>query len=153
MDLNVIKRSFNCSVGMREPLESLELRWALSINELCYCCCSVFAIPMDCSTRVFPVLHYLLEFSQTYVHWVSDAIQPSHLLPSPSPPAFNLSCIRGFSNESVLCVRWSKYWSFSLSISPSNEYSGLISFRMDWFDNLAVQETIKSLLLLLQHHK
>ena len=97
----------------------------------------------------FPVLHYLPEFAQTHVHWVSDAIQPSHPLLSPAPPAFNLFYIRVFSNESALHNRWPKFWSFSFSISPSNEYSGLISFRIDWFDLLAVQETRKSLL---QHH-
>ena len=80
-------------------------------------------------------------------HQVGDAIQPSHLLSSPSPPVFNLSSIRVFSNESVLHIRWPKYWSFSFSISPSN--SGLISFRMDWLDLLAVQGTLQSLL---QHH-
>ena len=76
-------------------------------------------------------------------------IQPSHPLPSPSPPAFNLSSSRVFSNESVLHIRWPKYWNFSFSISPSNEHSGLISFRMDWLDLLAVQGILKSLL---QHH-
>ena len=75
-----------------------------------------------------------------------DAIQPSHPLSSPSPPSFNLSQIRVFSNESVLHIRWPKYWSFSFSISPSNEYSGLISFRIDRLDLLAVQGTLKSLL-------
>ena len=80
------------------------------------------------------------------VHWVGDAIQPSHSLSSTSPPAFNLSQHWVFSNESVLCIRRPKYWSFSFSISPFNEYSGLISFRMDWLDLLAVQGTLKSLL-------
>ena len=74
------------------------------------------------------------------------AIQPSHPLSSPSPPTFNLSQHRVFSNDSVLRIRWPKYWSFSFSISPSNEYSGLIAFRIDRFDLLAVQETLKSLL-------
>ena len=84
---------------------------------------------------------------------VSDALLPSHPLSSPSPPAFNLSQHRVFSSESVLCIRWPKYWSFSFSISPSNEYSGLISFRMDWMDLLAVQGTLKSLLQhLFQQH-
>ena len=104
---------------------------------------------MDCSTPGFPVLHQLPEIAQTRVHQVGDAIQPSHLLSSPSPPAFSLSSVRVFSNESVLHIRWPKYWSFSFSISPSTEYSGLISFRRDWFDLLAVQGTLKSLL---QHH-
>ena len=101
---------------------------------------------MDCSLPGLPVHRRLLEFTQTPVHGVSDAIQP---LSSPSPPAFNLSCIRDFSNESVLLIRWPRYRSFSSSISPANEYSGLISFKMDWFDLLAVQGTLKSLL---QHH-
>ena len=89
------------------------------------------------------------EFTQTHVHWVSDAIQSSCPLSSPSPPIFNFSSIRVFSNESALHIRWPTYWNFSFSISPSNEYSGLISFRMDWLDLLAVQGTLKSLL---QHH-
>ena len=104
---------------------------------------------MDCSMPGLPVHHQLPEPTQTHVHRVSDAIQPSHPLLSPSPPAFNLSVIRDFSSESVLHIKWSKYWSFNFSISPSNEYSGLISFRIDWFDLPAVQETLKSLL---QHH-
>ena len=92
------------------------------------------------------VHHQLPELAQTHIHQVGDAIQPSHPLSSPSSPAFNFSSIRVFSNESVLRIRRPKYWSFSLSISPSNEYSGLISFRMDWFDLLAAQQTLKSLL-------
>ena len=97
----------------------------------------------------FAVHHQLPELAQSHVHRVIDAIQPSHPLSSPSPPAFYLSSIRVFSNKSLLCIRWSKYWSFSFSISPSNEYSGLISFKIDWFDLLAVQGTLKGLL---QHH-
>ena len=103
---------------------------------------------MDCSRPGFPVLHCLTEFAQTHVHWVDDAIQPSYPLSS-SPPAVNLCHNQVFSNESALHIRWPKYWSFSLRISPSNEYSGLISFRTDWFDLLAVQGTLKSLL---QYH-
>ena len=103
---------------------------------------------MDYITPGLPVHHQLPEFTQTHVHWVSDAIEPSHPLSSPSPPSIFPS-IRVFSNESVLHIRWPKYWSFSFIISPSNEYSGLISFRMDWLDLLAVQGTLKSLL---QHH-
>ena len=95
---------------------------------------------MDCSTPGF------LKLAHTHVHRVSDAIQPSHPLSSPSPSAFNLSQHGVFSNESVLHIRWPKDWSFSFSISPSNEYSGLISFRMDWLDLLAVQGMLKSLL-------
>ena len=97
----------------------------------------------------FPVHHQLLEPTQTHVHQVGVAIQPSHPLSSPSPPAVNLSSIRVFSNESVLHIRWPKYWNLSFTISPSSEYSGLISFRMVWLDLLAVQRTLKSLL---QHH-
>ena len=109
--------------------------------------CPTLCDPMDCSTPGLPVHHQLPELAQTHVHWVSDAIQPSHPLLSPSPPDFNLSQHQGLPNESVLSIRWPKYWSFS--ISPSNEYSGLISFRMDWLDLLPVQGTLKSLL---QHH-
>ena len=103
---------------------------------------------MNCSTPGLPVHHQLPEFTQTHVHRVSDAIQPPHplspllLLPSIFPS------IRVFSNESALHMRWPKYWSFSFNISPSNEHPGLISFRMDWLDHLAVQGTLKSLLQL-----
>ena len=105
--------------------------------------------PMDWSTPGFPVHHQLLELTQTHVHRVGDAIQPFHPWSSPSPPSFNLSSIRVFSNESVLCIRWPKYWNFSFSISPSSEYSELIYFRRDSLDLLEVQGTLKSLL---QHH-
>ena len=99
--------------------------------------------PMDCSNPGFPV-HQLPELAQTHVHRVSDAIQPSHPLSSPSSLAFNLSQHQGlFSNESALCIRWPKYWSFSFSISPSNEHPGLTFFRMDWLDLLAVQGALK----------
>ena len=104
---------------------------------------------MDCSTPGLPVHHQLPEFTQTHVHGVSDAIQPSHPLSSPSPPAFKLFQHQVFSNESVLHFTWPKYWSLSFSISPPNEYSGLISFRMDWLDLLVVQGPLKNLL---QHH-
>ena len=104
---------------------------------------------MDCSMPGFPVHHQLPEFTQIHVHWVGYAIQPFHLLSSASPLPSIFSSIKVFSKESILCIRWPKYWSFSFSISPSNEYSGLISFRMDWLDLLVVQGTLKSLL---QHH-
>ena len=104
---------------------------------------------MDCSTPGFPVHHQLLEFAQTHVHRIG---MPSrHLIlcrPLLLPPSIFPS-IRVFSNESALRIRWPKYWSFNFSISPSKEYSGLISFRMDWLDLLAVQGTLKSVL---QHH-
>ena len=105
--------------------------------------------PMNRSTPGLPVHHQLPEFTQTHVHQVGDAIQPSHPLASPSPPAPIPPSIRVFSNESTLPMRWPKYWSFSFSISPFNEHPGLISFRMDWLDLLAVQGTLKNLL---QHH-
>ena len=103
--------------------------------------CPTLHDPMDCNTPGLPGLHYLPEFSQIHVHWVHYAIQPSHPLLSPSPPAFNLSQYQGLFHELTLHI--------SFSISPSNEYSGLISFRIDWFYLLAVQGTLKSLL---QHH-
>ena len=111
--------------------------------------CPTLCDPLDCSTLSFPVHHQLPKLTQTHVHSISDAIQPSHPLLSPSPPPSIFPSIRVFSNESVLRVRWPKYWSFSFSISPSNEYSRLISFRTDWLDLLVVQGTLKSLL---QHH-
>ena len=107
--------------------------------------CPTLCDPMNCSIPALPVLHQLLQFTQTHVHLVSDAIQPSHPLLSSSPPAPNPSQ-HHFSNKSTLPMRWPKYWSFSLSISPSNEHPGLVSFRMDWLDLLAVQGTLKSLL-------
>ena len=85
---------------------------------------------MNCSMPGFPVLHQFPELAQAHVHQLDDAIQPSHPLFSPPSPTFNLPRIR------IFCTRWPKYWSFSFSISPSNEYSGLISFRIDWFDRL-----------------
>ena len=116
-----------------------------SVTQPCLTLCD----PMDCNTLGFPVHHHLPELTQTHVHKV---IMPSNhlilccpllLLPSIFPS------IRVFSNESVLCIRWPKYWSFSFTISPSNEYSGMISFRIDWFDLPVVQGTLKNLL---QHH-
>ena len=111
--------------------------------------CPTLCNPMDCITPGFPVHWQLPELAQTHVHQVSDAIQSSHPLSSPSPPGFNLSQHRVFSNESALCIRWPKYWSFSCKISPSNEHSGLTSFRTDWFYLFEVQGTLMSLL---QHH-
>ena len=113
-----------------------------SVAQLCPTLCN----PMDCSTPALPVHHQFPEFTQTHVHWVSDAIQPSHPLSSLFLLPSNFPSIRVFTNESVLHNRWPKYWSFSLSSSPSNEYSGLISIRMDWLDLFAVQGTLKSLL-------
>ena len=104
---------------------------------------------MDCSTSGFPVHHLPPELAQTPAHWAGDAIQPSHPLLSPSPPTFNFPSIRVFSSESVLHIRWPDYWGFSFHISPANEYSGLISFRMIWFYLVAVQGMLKRHL---QHH-
>ena len=98
---------------------------------------------MNCSMPGLPVHHQLPESTQTHVHWVGEAIQPSHPLLSPSPPALNLSQHLVFSNESALHIRWPKYWSFSFNSSLSNEHPGLIPFRMDWLDLLAIQGTLK----------
>ena len=111
--------------------------------------CSTLCDPMDCSMPDFPVHHKCLELAQTHIHRVSDIIQPSHPLSSPLLLPSFLPSIRVFSNESVLLIKWPKYWNFSFSISPSNDYSELISLRIDWLDLLAVQGTLKSLL---QHH-
>ena len=119
------------------------------------CCCSIAkSCPISCNAMTFsmpglPNFHYALEFAQPPGHWVSDSIQPSDPLSPDSPPSLGLSQDQVFSSESALCIRWPKYWSFSLTINPSNQYSGLISFKFDWFDLLAVQGTLKSLF---QHH-
>ena len=134
--------SFSFSISPSNELVQL----FSSVTQSCLTLCD----SMECSMPGLPVHHQLPEFTQTHVHWVGDAIQPSHPLLSPSPPTFNLSQHQGL-------FRWvsssyqvaKKYWSFSFSISPSSEYSGLISFRIDWFDLLVVQGTLKSLL---QHH-
>ena len=122
-----------------------KLLYSSSVAQSCLTLCD----PMNCSTPGLPVHHQLPESTQTHVHRVGDVI--SHLilcrplfLLSPIPPS-----IRVFSNESTLRMRWPKYWSFSFNISPSKEHPGLISFRMEWLDLLAVQGTLKSLL---QHH-
>jgi len=116
-----------------------------SVTQLCPTLCN----PMNGSMTGLPVHHQHPEFTQTHAHQVGDAIQPSHPLSSPSPPAPIPPGIRVFSNESTLRMRWPKYWSFSFSIRPSNEHTGLISFKIDWLDLLAVQGIPKSLL---QHH-
>ena len=122
--------------------------WSVQFSSIAQSC-PILCDPMDCSTPGLPVHRQLLEFTQTHLHWVRDDIQPSHtlyscfLLPSIFPS------IRVFSNDSALCIRWPKYWSFIFNISPSNEHLWLISFRMDCLDLLVVQGTLKSLL---QHH-
>ena len=110
--------------------------------------CPILCNPMHCSMPGFPI-HQLPELAETHVHWVTDAIQPSHPLSFPSTLAFNLSQHQGIFKRVSSSHRWPKFWSFSFSPSPFNEYSVLISFRMDWLDPLAVQGTLKSLL---QHH-
>ena len=104
---------------------------------------------MDCSMPGFPVHHKHPKLAQTHAHWISDAIQSSHPLSSPSLPDFNLSQHQGLFLRVSSLHQVPNYWSFSFSISPSNEYSGLIIFRIDWFELLAVQGTLNSLL---QHH-
>ena len=115
--------------------------WCCSVTQSCPTLCN----PMDCSMTGFPDLHYLLELAQTHVHWVGDTTHPT--ISSLSSPSLFSTCpsIRVFSSELTLCIRWPNYWSFSFSISPSDEYAGLISFRTDWIDLLAVQGTLKSL--------
>ena len=117
------------------------------------CCCSVtqssptLCDPMDCSTPGFSVLHYFLEFAETHVRWISDDIQPSHPL-SPASPALNRPQNRGLFQWIGCCIRWQRYCRFSFNISPSDEYSGLLSFRVDWLNLLAVQGTVHQFLLL-----
>ena len=134
-----------CPWGMDTLVLELMLIYCCSVTKLCQALCD----PMDCSTAGFPVLYHLPEFAQSHVHWVGDAIQPSHPLLAPSVPSSIFPSIRIFSSELALCIRWPKYWIFTFSISPSNGYSELISFRTDLFDFLVVQGTLKSLL---QHH-
>ena len=110
-----------------------------SVPQLCPTLCD----PVDCSTPGFPVHHQLPELAQTHVHQVSDAIKPSHPLSSPSPTAFNLSQYQSLFQWVSSSHRGPKYWRFIFNISPSNEYSGLISFRIDWFDIVAIQGTLK----------
>ena len=117
--INYRNASYFKQVTSRRFIMSIQFS---SVTQLCLTPCDI----MDCSMQGLPVHHQLSEFTKTHVCWVGDAIQPSHPLLSPSPPTFNLSSIRVFSNESVLCIRWPNYWSFSFNISPSNEYSRLI---------------------------
>ena len=119
--------------------------WSLQFRSAAQSCLTL-CNPIHCSTPDLPVHHQLSEVTQTHIHWVGDAIQPSHPLSTPSPLAFNLFQHQGLFKWVSSLHQVPKYWSFSFSISPSNEYSGLISFRMDWLDLFAVQETLKSLL-------
>ena len=138
------------ATNQMDDLEPVVAKFSFFINCCFYCSvaksCLTLCNPVDCSMSGFSVLHYLLEFAQIHIYWVGDALEPSHplrpffLLPSIFPS------IRVFSNESALCIRCPKYWSFGFSTSTFNESSGFISFRIDWFDLLAVQRTLKSLL-------
>ena len=135
------------TVESKEELTSLLMKVKVQLSSVSQSCPTLCHL-MDCSTPGFPVHHQLPELAQTHVHWVGDAIQLSHPLLSPSP-AFSLS-------QQQVLFQWvssshpvAKVWSLSFSINPSNEYSGLISFRIDWFDLIAIQGTLKSLL---QHH-
>ena len=122
----------------------LNLGSAVQFGSVAHSCLALCSL-MDCSMPGFTVHQQLPELAQTHIHWVGDSIKPSHSLTSLSPPASVFSNIRVFSNESGLHIRcwWSKYWSFSFNISPFNDHSGLTSFRMDWFNLLSVQETLK----------
>ena len=147
----------NTGLGCHFLLQCMKVKSESEVAESCL----TLSNPMDCSLPgssvhgifLARVLEWgatsfsdqPLEFTQTHVHWVGDAIQPSHPLSSPSI----FPSIRVFSNGSVLCIRWPKFWSFSFNISPFSEHSGLISFRMEWLDPLALQEECKSLL---QHY-
>ena len=127
-------------------MKRCSVSYVIQLSSVTRLCLTLYD-PMDCSTPGLPVHHQVLEFTQTNVQWVSDAIQPSHPLSCPlllSPSIF--PSIEVFSNDSVLPIRWAKYWNFSFSINPSSEYSGLISFRMNLLGLLAVQGTFKSLL-------
>ena len=136
---NELPQNWYCQNGPRIMIQFS------SVTQSCLTLCD----SMNRSTPGLPVHHQLLEFTQTHVHWVSDAIQPSHCLSSPSPPAPNSSQHQRLFQWVSSSHKVANYWSFSFSISPSKEYPGLISFRMDWLDLLAVQGTLKSLL---QHH-
>ena len=126
------------------------LRFSLQFSSVTQLCLTLYD-SMNHSTPGLPVHHQLPEFTQTHAHQIGDTIQPSHPLSSPSPPAPNPSQHQGLFHESTLRMWWPKCWCFSFSISRSNEHPGLISFRMDWLDLLAVQGTLLSLGLL-QHH-
>ena len=151
--IKVKERNSNaCTLLLRPSIqEKLEWKEERRFKTFYYCCgsvtksCPTLCSPMNCSTPGFPVLNYLPQFAQTHVHWVSDAVQPLILcypllrLPSIFPS------IRVFFDKLALHIMWPSYWSYSFNISPSNEYSGLISFRIAWFDLFAVQRILKSL--------
>ena len=148
---------FHCDLDTKHEFKHLcassVLKFKPIINHQ-LCCLVAQSFPtlcdlMDCSRQVSSVLHYLLKFAQIHVHGVGDAIKPSHPLSPPFLLPSVFPSVRVFSNELALRIRWPEYWSFSFNISTSSEYSGLISFRIDWSDLLVVQGTLKSLL---KHH-
>ena len=149
---NIITQVFRISTW--ELFRNTKIKTTSHGNSYCICCsvaklCLTPCDHRDCSTPAFPVLHYLPEFAQTHVHGVDDAIRPSSLPLPPSPSALSHSQDRGLFQWVSSSHQVANYWRFSFSISPSNEYSGFISFRIDWFDLLIIQRTVKSLL---QHH-
>ena len=138
-----MKREFN-SILFESLYKGLYWNCCCSVTQSCLTLCN----PMDCSMAGLSVLYHLPDFAQVHVHCMGDAIQPFHsLIPSSSASIF--PSIRDFSNELAVRIKWPKYWSFCFSISPSNEYSQLISLMIDWFDLPIAQGTIRSLL---QHH-
>ena len=147
-------RTLSCSAPhkmMAAFWDAQYMDWS-SIPTLECCCCSVTQMCptlwdlTECNTPSFPILYYLSNFALTHVLWVSDAIQQSHSLSHPLSCPQSFPASGSFSNKSAFCIRWPKYWSFNFSVSPSNEYSGLISFRVDWFELFPIQ------VILLQHH-
>ena len=160
METNNIEQFFMCLLALHLSLllGTVCKSYACSLIRLSsYCCCSVakscpaLCNHMNCTMPGFPVLHYLPELAQTHVHWVNHPTISSSVTPFSSLPSI-FSSIRIFSSESALCIRWPKYWSFSTSLS--NEYSGLISFRIDWFDpcTLPTKPFGLSRVFSLQHH-
>ena len=152
--------TWDCSfVVSTQVMSLLEVQTTLWITGPCCCCsvtqsCPTLCNPMNCSTPGLPVLHHLPEFAQVHVHCISDAIQLSHPVMTSFLSALNLSQHQGLFHDLAVHIRWPKYWSFSFSISPSTEYSGLISFKINCFDLLAVQWTLKSLLQhIVQRHQ
>ena len=139
-----------CTLGLKLVIGLVRVTFhsifSSSVTQSCWTLCNL----MVCSMPALPLHHQLPELAQTHVHRVSDVIQTSHPLSSLLLLSSIFSNIRIFFSESVLSIRWPKYWNFSFIISPSNDYSGLISFRTDWFDLLAVQGTLKNLP---QHHR
>ena len=138
----LFKKLCTCQQNLQKQWKKTQKKKLRNLGQWCHQFSSVAQScptpcnPMNCSTPGLPDNHQLPEITQSHIHWVGDAIQPSHPLLSHSLPALNLSQHQGLSNESVLHIRWPKYWCFSCSISASNEYSRLMSFRMDWFDSL-----------------